>query len=799
MKIRLHLAKCKHNRKNCLYPKQVVCSSPEELQKALKYDHVCCDYKNNRRSSKNFLRSTLVIMDCDNNNSDDPNDWITPDDIKTEFSDVSYILVPSRHNMKIKDGKSARPRFHIMFPIAEITDAEEYKNLKLKIYEAYPFFDEQALDAARFFFASDVEVSEIDWHEGLNMIDQEIGFGAAEDDTIPEGQRNSTLYNYGTRIIKRLGDTQEAHDAFIAESRKCDPPLADTELKSIWRSVQKFFHQEISSQPGYVPPDQYQNHVQSTGNALTQGGPQTRNVSVSPTQPPAPPTGPFGKPPSPPAPVTGSSGGSQKPGYLKPGDYSDIGQATVFAATYKDSVAYTPGTGYLVYNSVFWSDYAEQDTAKAEEFMELQLDDAAKLVSDYTKALKREKVPIPTKNTNPPASLTKKQKRLYTGCQIAIEYYNFVAKRREMRFIKSLLAAARPKLQIPVESLDSDPHLLNTPSATYRLDDGLAGKRPHNADDLITKVTAVDPSDKGRDIWLDALKKIFCGDQELIDYVQKIMGLAVIGRVNLEALIIAYGGGSNGKSTFFNTIKRILGTYAGTISSDVLLKTNRNVMPAIAELRGKRFVIAAELGEDAKLSSEMAKKLCSTDDITAEKKYFAPFDFTPSHMIVLYTNNLPQVEARDNGTWRRLLVIPFNADFTGDDDIKHYADYLVENTGEAVLAWLIEGAKLVIADGYDPPRPQIVIDACDKYRKDSDWLSAFIDECCDIDPQATVKAGALQQEFRTYCLRTFGEAKSASVFSQALESAGYKKKRDRNGNVILGIKIKDDDDDAFLD
>ena len=177
------------------------------------------------------------------------------------------------------------------------------------------------------------------------------------------------------------------------------------------------------------------------------------------------------------------------------------------------------------------------------------------------------------------------------------------------------------------------------------------------------------------------------GDKDVIDYVQQVAGIAAIGKIVLEAMIIAYGDGRNGKSTFWNAILRVLGTYADSMSADVLtVGSKRNVKPELAEVRGKRLIIAAELEEGMRLSTSVVKQLCSTDDIRAEKKYKDPFSFTPSHTIVLYTNHLPKVGALDQGTWRRLIVIPFEAVIEGSKDIKNYADHLVAQAGGAILS-----------------------------------------------------------------------------------------------------------------
>ena len=100
-------------------------------------------------------------------------------------------------------------------------------------------------------------------------------------------------------------------------------------------------------------------------------------------------------------------------------------------------------------------------------------------------------------------------------------------------------------LEIKATDLDKKEFLLNTPEATYYLPDGLAGAKQHNPEDYLTKLTMVSPGQAGKEIWLDALDTIFCGDKALTEYVQQIVGMASIGKVYVESLIIAYGEGRN--------------------------------------------------------------------------------------------------------------------------------------------------------------------------------------------------------------------------------------------------------------
>jgi P4 family phage/plasmid primase-like protien len=324
----------------------------------------------------------------------------------------------------------------------------------------------------------------------------------------------------------------------------------------------------------------------------------------------------------------------------------------------------------------------------------------------------------------------------------------------------------------------------------------MAGAREHSSEDFITKMTTVSPSDKGRQIWLDSLDLIFCGDKELINYVQMICGLAAIGKVEVEALIIAYGCGRNGKSTFWNAISHVLGLYSGNISADTLtFGCRRNVKPEMAETKGKRLLIASEMQEGARLNDSTVKQLCSTDDIFAEKKYKDPFSFVPCHTLVLYTNHLPKVSASDDGTWRRLIVIPFNAKIEGKSDIKNYGDYLYQNAGESILSWIIEGAKKVIDLDYKFSAPAIVQKAIEEYRSQNDWFGHFLEEKCEVGDGYRESSSALYQAYRNYCIDTNEYVRSTADFYIALDGAGFSKVNLSGRKHIKGLRLKVDGGD----
>ena len=712
------------NAKNCIYPKKCVVDNEDDCLEVMAFDHVCGKFADFRRSGENFLSSDVEVMDCDNDHSDDPADWIYPSDLERLIGkDVAFFAVPSRNNGKSKDGKAARPRFHVYFPHDPITDSETCAALKRAIQQKFPFFDSHALDAARFIFGNPTE--EILWHEGEITIDCIV---KPQEKSIPQGQRNSTMSHFAGRVVKRYGATEKAHQIFMEEADKCDPPLPDEELASIWQSACRFA-EKVQSQEGYVSPEDY-------------NGEFCRES-------------------------------------LKPADYSDIGQAKVLAKEYGVELRYTAATDYIRFCGEYWIESKQQAVGAAEEFLDLQLADAKDDVRRAKQALLDVGVAeddIMSGGKALEKKISGDQTEAYLSYLSALAYQAFVMKRRDMKYVVSALQAAKPMLEISVSDLDRDGFLLNTPDGTYYLPDGLEGRRDHSPEDYITKITAAGPGDQGKELWLDALDKVFCKDKSLIDYVQQIVGMAAVGRVYMEAMIIAYGEGSNGKSTFWNTIARVLGTYSGNMSADALtVGCKRNVKPELAEVKGKRLIIAAELEEGMRLNTSVIKQLCSTDEIFAEKKYKDPFSFTPSHTLVLYTNHLPKVGAMDSGIWRRLIVIPFNAKITGGNDQKNYADYLVENAAPFVMAWIIEGAEKAIGQNFHIPAPACVKEAINKYKSDNDWLAHFLNDCCERGDGYEVGSGKFYSEYRAYCARVGDFTRSTTEFYNAVEQAGFKR------------------------
>ncbi|MHA7793658.1 phage/plasmid primase, P4 family [Lactobacillus gasseri] len=733
---------------NTIYPHQQTITSAQELEQAVHYDHVCGQFKNNQRTIANFIKADCLIMDCDNDHSDDSTTWIRPANIANYFNDVSYAITLSRNNMKAKHHKAPRPKFHVYFPITEIIDAKTYAELKHKIQEYFPYFDDNALDAARFVFG--VPSTRAIWHEGSQTVDKfmmaQRYFAQQNIGSIHEGKRNATLSHFAGRIIMRLGNTAEARQAFQEEAAKCDPPLSKQELRNIWHSATKF-GQRMANQKDYIPPEKY----------------------------------------------------NQPNDDLQPADYSDTGESYVFVNNCKERVCYTNQSGFMWFDGKVWQESEPLALGEVQRFTDKQLADAQLRVTQSYQAIQNNGVAKALQTmgkTKASRTFNDEQQVAFKNYENAKAYEAFILKERSTRGISGILTNSRPKLVKEINEFDADPFLLNTPSGPFNLRKGMHGQQDIQASSLITKSTTCIPGNQGASLWQESLKTFFCNDQALINYVQEIVGLVAIGQVYLEALIIAYGSGRNGKSTFWNTIANVLGSYTGHFSADALTTgVRRNVKPEMAEVKGKRLIISAELEEGKRLNTSIVKQLCSTDEIYAEKKYMKPFSFTPSHTIVLYTNYLPHVGGNDEGIWRRLIVIPFNAKIAKRNDIKNYAQYLTEKAGPAVLQWIIEGAQRTIQQNYQLTTPAAVTKAVRAYHADNDWLGHFLNENCELDPSYEQKSGDLYQKYREYCQGIGEYTRSTTDFYTALKNAGFQRQHKQNGRFIKGLRLKVDADE----
>jgi putative DNA primase/helicase len=167
-------------------------------------------------------------------------------------------------------------------------------------------------------------------------------------------------------------------------------------------------------------------------------------------------------------------------------------------------------------------------------------------------------------------------------------------------------------------------------------------------------------------LWHHFLTEVFQGDEDLIAFMHRVLGYSLTGRIDEHCLFIAYGLGSNGKTTLFETVLEIVGDYGRTTEFSNFLasdKQDTRKMEAVGLLRGVRMAIASETDSTKKWHESLVKKLTGGDTLIGTKMYGDSYEFTPTHKLWFQANHLPTVRDASHGFWRRINVIPFNARF----------------------------------------------------------------------------------------------------------------------------------------
>jgi len=465
---------------------------------------------------------------------------------------------------------------------------------------------------------------------------------------------------------------------------------------------------------------------------------------------------------------------------FKPDDYSDAGNAAVFVRYAAGKLLWA--NEWYRWTGCVWEENVNAALGIGKAFTSRMLAEARReLLATRVRLCNIEGAETVTA----PGALEEAKKAEADAHQ----YLKFAIKTRNKPRIDGFTALSKPALEIPNDRLNADPFILNSPAGMIDLRTGRV--MAHDPGAFCTGITTVSPSEEGRELWAEHLRTVSCGDMELVQFLQAEAGAALIGRVFQENLLIALGGGKNGKSTHFNAQLMVLGpVYGGTINPEVLTTDKRNAGNDLAAVKGKRLLIAGELEEGKRLSASVLKRLTSTDPISAERKFHDPETFYPTHSTVLYTNFMPRLGSLDVGTTRRIKVVPFNAIIPADAEKKNYTQFLYERAGGAILAWMIEGAQMFITNGFQLP-PCIAVDLATKqYFTENDWCGAFLEECCIIGKEHTCGGAEL---YAAYCARAeaAGEYRRHNPdFAAELEKRGFTKRRGKAGVRWEGLTVR---------
>lgn len=336
------------------------------------------------------------------------------------------------------------------------------------------------------------------------------------------------------------------------------------------------------------------------------------------------------------------------------------------------------------------------------------------------------------------------------------DFIKFAAKSEQAQRIRAMLelASTEPEISITPDGLDPDPWLFNVENGTIDLRTGKM--QPHDRADLITKLAPVEFDPKAKcPKWEKFLRDITENNTVLIEYLQRAAGYSLTGDTREECLFFCYGQGANGKTTFFEVLRTLVGDYAQQSDFNTFLqRKGEGPRNDIARMRGARFVTASESSGGKGFDPDVIKLLTGGDTVTARKLYEEAFEFKPTHKLWLMANHKPMVQEQTEGFWRRMRLIPFTVTIPKDARIGKLGDRIARKELPGILNWAIEGCMRWRKEGL--AEPVDVRKATRNYREENDLLGEFIALRCVFEKGSWISTPELYRVFQEWWVETRG-------------------------------------------
>jgi len=328
----------------------------------------------------------------------------------------------------------------------------------------------------------------------------------------------------------------------------------------------------------------------------------------------------------------------------------------------------------------------------------------------------------------------------------AIKYQNTTG----IRNVKTL---AESRLGVSNGAFDADPMKLNTPAGVVDLVSGEVS--PPSPEVLVSRSTTVAPAGRydptRAPLWEGFVQDLAGGDPAMVRFFQDLCGYCLTGDVSEKSLYYVWGANSDtGKSTFIRILQDIMGSYSDTVPVKSVIGGGGGDIPAdIAKIAGARLVTATEPSANQSWNEERVKAMTGGDLISARFLHQNFFEYYPTYKIVIVGNHEPNIETADDAMLRRVKIVPANHKVPRSKQIADLSSRVLEEEGEQVLRWMIDGCLRWTRDGLK--LPSAVQDATDAYAEDESILDRFVEEQCVVEDGAFVSRAKLYEAWRNFC------------------------------------------------
>jgi putative DNA primase/helicase len=345
---------------------------------------------------------------------------------------------------------------------------------------------------------------------------------------------------------------------------------------------------------------------------------------------------------------------------------------------------------------------------------------------------------------------------------------------------REMLEVVKHRTAIALDALDRDQWLLGAQNGVIDLRTGRL--MPHNREFMLTTLSpTIFDADAPCPLWERFLSEIMDGDEAMVAALQRLAGYFLTGDISVQILPIFYGPGGNGKNVFLDTLMGLMGPLAAEAPEGLVTARRSDEHPTeIADLHGKRLVVASETEEGRKMRIGLVKKLTGNKYLKGRFMRQDYFQFERTHKTILVTNNKPLVTETSNAIWRRLRLIPFVVTIPEARQDRRLTEKLVAEW-PGILSWAVRGCLDWRARQCDLELPAAVQEATEEYRDESDHVADFVTECCEdwrAHPKQNMKTPK-ERIYSVYCVwcKDIGEdVLTRKAFNSRVRGHGYSDK-----------------------
>jgi P4 family phage/plasmid primase-like protien len=277
-------------------------------------------------------------------------------------------------------------------------------------------------------------------------------------------------------------------------------------------------------------------------------------------------------------------------------------------------------------------------------------------------------------------------------------------------------------------------------------------------------------------------------DDDCRAFLLKWFGYVLTGDVSEQKLLFLSGEGRNGKSTLVEVQAHLMGDYAGKISTETLMRTNRNpqaASPDIMSFQGKRLVHCNETAEGRVLDDARVKELTGGDTLVGRGLYGrVNVEFTPTHKLLMAGNHQPSVKDNSEGMWRRIIFFPFNQKIPESKKDKGLLPKLIAE-GPGILNLMLKGLAEWRRRGLDIPNT--LQNATNAYRDEQDLVAEWLNEQCEVHNTHMAKKTELYSAYKNWCSSSGCYPMARQRFSRQLSKKGYKTASDNR--TVQGLRL----------